>query len=285
MPFNAVQFCTDYNIEYSLTGKNVSNGWVGIHDIYEKDTSFHMGINPAKAYVYSWKSGWHPLHKVVSDLLGVSTKQAQDIVKQYSSDAYYEQILNKKRFIISEDTLKKSHMRYLRKRGFNATYIRDKYDLRSIGTRIVIPVYYNNKIVSYQESETRYKFYKSCPKDMAIINYKDILYNVDNSTEDFVVVVEGILDVWRMDDNCVSTFGISYTKNQLVLLTKRYKHVIIMYDNEPEAQRQAKRMAVELDMMGVDVTVDTDFLKKHSVKDAGELQQEVADEYMESLLR
>jgi hypothetical protein len=285
MPFNAVQFCTDYSIPYALTGKNVSNGWVGIHDIYKTDHSFHMGINPVKAYVYSWKSGWHPLNKVVSDLLGITVEQANSIIAQYSSESYYEQILQKKKFTISEEPLKKSHTRYLRKRGFNATYIKDKYDLRSSGSKIVIPVYYNNKIVSYQESETTHKFYKSCAKDKAIINYKDILYNTDNSTEDYVVVVEGILDVWRMDDNCVCTFGTSYTKNQLVVLTKRYKHVIILYDNEVEAQRKANNMAVELDMMGVQVTINTELLKKYNVKDCGELQQEHADEYMESLLR
>lgn len=278
--FDAEQFCKDYNIDYRTQGKNVSQGWIGINDIYTFDNTFHMGINPDGAYVYSWKTGHHFLDKVIQDLLNVTKTKAQQIIKRYDLIQSYEKQIEKKKFSISEEPLKAKHRNFIRGRNYNAQYIEQKYDLRSNDQKLVIPVYYNQEIVSYQERDIDQKFYKSCPKDTAIINYKDILYNLDNCNENYVVVTEGILDCWRLDDNSVSCFGIGYTKKQIALLAKLFTHVIIMFDNEYEAQRKAESMASELDMMGVHSIVEQQILQQADVNDPGDLPQHIADDFM-----
>lgn len=271
----------DNNIDYRLSGKNISEGWVGIQDPYEHDTGYHMGINPHGAYCSSWKTGGHNLRKVLSDILSISWFEANKLIKDYSTETHIETMLNKKKFVISENKPSRVHRDYLRSRGFNANYLIETYDIRADGYKLVFPVYYRGAIVSYQERDIRNKFYKACSKDTAILNYKDILYNIDRATSDFIVVVEGLFDVFRLGDDAVATFGTSWTKKQVGILQK-YKKVIIMFDNEEntDTRKRADGLGAELSMLGVDVEVNWEYLRGLNTHDAGELRQEQADAFM-----
>jgi len=289
MAFNASQFCTDYSVPFVTSGTNVSDGWVGINDIYENDNSYHMGINIRDAYVKSWISGWHSLNQVIQDILGINYSKALAVIAEYTDDAISVPLDKKKRvglkpFKISETPIKKSHGDFLRSRGFSATFLKNKYDLRSDGYNIVIPIYYNHKIISFQKRDIRSKIYRPCSLESAIMNYKDVLFNLDNVFANFVVVVEGITDNFRLGDNSVCTFGTSYTKAQSYEIARLNKHTIILFDNEKPAQKKAKKLAIELDMMGVDVEIDTTLLAECGVNDPGELSEEQSKEYMQLLL-
>jgi len=273
---------SDNNIDYRTSGKNISEGWVGISDPYAHDTGYHMGINPIGSYCYSWKTGGAKLNKVLSDVLGITWYEADKLIKEYSTITHIEKMLNKQKFVISEDKPGRIHRDYLRSRGFNANYLIDTYDIRADGYKLVFPVYYRGEIVSYQERDIRKKFYKACSKETAILNYKDILYNIDNAVSDFVVAVEGLFDVFRLGDDAVATFGTSWTPKQVRVLL-RYKKVIIMFDNEDNVDtvRRANGLGAELSMLGVDVEVNWDYLRSLDIHDAGELNQEQADTFMD----
>ena len=273
---------TDYNIDYITSGKNISASWgVGINDPYAHDTGYHMGINPVGAYCYSWKTGGAQLNKVLADVLNITWYEADKLIEEYSTVSKIEKMLNKKKFVIVEGKPSKVHKDYLRSRGFNANYLIDTYDIRADGYKLVFPVYYKGAIVSYQERDIRKKYYKACKKEIAILNYKDILYNIDRAVSDFIVVVEGLFDVFRLGDDAVATFGTSWTKNQVKVLLP-YKKVIIMFDNEDNAdtKKRANGLGAELSMLGVDVEVNWDYLRSLNIHDAGELSQEQADDFM-----
>lgn len=286
MPFDAVRFCKDHNVPYALEGKNVGNGYVGINDPFAlHDSTFHGAFNPIKGTFTSWKTGSHTLVDVICALIGVNRKKAYEIIKQYDSVTLYEEKLNKKPFKISESRPSQTHKDFIESRGFNPNILIQKYDIRADNFNLVFPVYYYHKIVSYQERDIRYKFYKSCPTETAIINYKDILYNLDNCKKNYVVVVEGLFDVFRMGDNCCGTFGISYTKKQVALLANLFTHVIIMFDPEPEAQKKAQTMGSLLEMMGVEVGIEQNYCTYMEAKDPGELTDRQAESYMSKLQR
>ena len=56
--------------------------------------------------------------------------------------------------------------------------------------------------------------------EKSVVNYKDILYNMDRVQGEKVVVVEGITDVWRMGDGFVASFGTTLTSAQINLSDK-----------------------------------------------------------------
>lgn len=68
------------------------------------------------------------------------------------------------------------------------------------------------------------------------------VYGIHKAPTDRVLVVEGPSDVWRMGPGAVALMGIDWKKmqaNQLRLFPRRY----IMFDPEPNAQRQAQKLA------------------------------------------
>jgi hypothetical protein len=281
--FDAIQFCKDHGVEYRTSGKNVSDGWVGINDIYQPDSSFHMGINIEGGYVYSWKSGGHRLEEVIKDLLTVSYPEARKLIQDYSSHTISLDYMPKTPFEIATGKPTKAMRTFLCSRRYNATNLIEKYDLRGNENRLVIPVYFNNRIVSYQERDITKKFYKSCPKNMSIMNYKDILYPMDYAKKSYVVVVEGIFDAYRLGDNAVCTFGTSWTRKQLQILAVTYETIIVMFDNEAEAQRKGASLVAELSMMGCDAILESSFLQAMQVNDPDELTNKQARIFMELL--
>ena len=94
------------------------------------------------------------------------------------------------------------HIRYLEGRGFDAQYLINKYDLRGTlytgdiyAYRVITPIYYNNRIVSYQGRDFTGKQnirYATCKPENEIIHHKKILFNLDNSKQESVIVMEGV---------------------------------------------------------------------------------------------
>jgi len=284
MAFDIVQFCKDYNVEYRTEGKNVSEGWIGLQDVYaNSDNGYHLGFNTYGSYLYSWKSGGHSLNQYLQDLLSINFFEATKITKEYDKYQVTDIFKRKKKFDIVETPTTPIIRNFIRHRRYNAKKLVEKYDLRGDGYNMVIPIYYNGSIVSYQTRNVREKFYIGCANDKSIMNYKDILYPLDNCTEDWCVVVEGIFDAYRLGDNAVCSFGTSWTKKQATLLASRFKRVIIMYDDEVEAQRKAKKLGAELEMMGVDVDIESDFLRIMEASDPDNLSGKQARIFMEMM--
>jgi DNA primase len=71
-----------------------------------------------------------------------------------------------------------------------------------------------------------------------------------------VVVVEGVFDCWRLGPkNVAATMGTSMSDQQINLLSKRFKKVIFLFDNEREAQLRAKKYGEQLSALGVEVEI------------------------------
>jgi DNA primase len=128
-----------------------------------------------------------------------------------------------------------------------------------------VPIYYSNRLVSYQARSIYSKEkckeldilrYKNYPIELGLINIKHILYNLDNCLEDWIVVVEGVFDCWRLGPkNVAATMGTSASQEQINLLAKRYKKVIFLFDNEKQAQDRAKKYGGQLSALGVEVEI------------------------------
>ena len=133
--------------------------------------------------------------------------------------------------------------RYLAGRGFDARVI-DQFGLSlcmkpgPFMGRILIPVYQDGKLISYQGRtivegmKPKYLF----PTDVPFHNG---LYNWDMaSRHDWVVLVEGVTDLWRMwlrgYPNTAATFGKTLKQEQFRLLVGRpeIKTVVFFWDGE-----------------------------------------------------
>jgi DNA primase len=154
------------------------------------------------------------------------------------------------------------HKKYLQKRNFDADRLEAEWDLLGTGPvgdyklRIIAPITFRGRVVSYQGralSELASLKYKACRLDEEVIPHKTLLYGLDRASGHSAIVVEGITDVWRLGFGAVATFGVQWTREQIVLL-REYPRVFIMYDfGEAEAEEQGRRLAYALAGLGVSV--------------------------------
>lgn len=271
--FDAERFLKDYGISYVTSGKNTSVGWVQISCPFCADPSYHGGISITGAY-NCWKCGKKSLYSVISTILNISYVDVKEIVDKYT----YNYKRSREREVTNYENeslelpigtggLKSVHEKYLLSRNFDC----DKLEkFRLMGTnhigdysfRVIIPIFYNGKMVSYtgraiyEDMEPKYK---TCSKKEEIIPHKNILYNLDNSIKDTVIVVEGPTDVWRIGDDCVATFGVNFTLQQVKNLVLRYKKIYVLYDSDPAGVQQSEKLVWDLDSLGVEAyRVDLD---------------------------
>lgn len=182
------------------------------------------------------------------------------------------------------------HLAYLKKRGFvgvNLSQLLATYGLYGTGPigpynyRIIAPIYFDGNLVSYQGRDYTGKSllkYKACPKTEEIRDHKNCLYGMDLVKGETVVVVEGVVDAWKLGPGAVATFGQSYTTAQIRLLVERWKRRIILFDKD--AKTQANRLATTLSGFSGETLMVT----LNDYKDPGELSVENGQEIMKILV-
>jgi len=284
MSFDALSFVKDYKIIYWTEGPNTQPGWVNIRCPFCSDSSNHGGFNISKAYYNCWKCGPKKLETVIKNILGVNYYKALEIVKEYLGRNQILNILNKKekkevlKVDLPGEKLKKPHRKYLKNKNYNPDFLIEKYGL--LGTnfvgewkyRIIIPIYFNNRLVSFQGRDYTGKAklrYKTLKDDLSVISPKQIFYNLDNCRGGRIAVMEGAPDVWRFGDNFIATLGTGMTSYQIKILS-RYKFVFFIFDPGEEAQERAEKYAQSVSAFGVCVEI----IDLGGEKDPGERSEE-----------
>lgn len=147
-----------------------------------------------------------------------------------------------------------AHRRYLRGRGFDPDELERLWHLKGIGQasrlswRIFMPWELHGETVSWTTrtiSDSSSLRYLSASEEEEILNHKELLYGEDLVRGHGVGVVEGQPDAWAGGPGFVATGGTSFTRAQ-VLRMSRYLRVVICFDAEVEAQRRARALQNEL---------------------------------------
>jgi len=297
---NIIKFCEDYHIEMAPQDhKHAGAGWVNVVCPFcSGNPGFHLGFDVTKNYFRCWRCGYHPITKVIQKLTGVNKHEAYRILKIYGGrvTAPKSKIIKIKRkkfkYPFGTDILQNNHKRYLEKRKFDPDKLEYEWDLLGTGPaalldgidyshRILAPIYYQNKIVSFQTRAITNKTgvkYLACPKPREEIHHKHILYGMDKVSGKVVVLVEGITDVWRLGPGAVACFGIGWKLQQRKLLTQNFDRIIILFDDDPQARKEATGLMMETGFRGKNII-------KHTIEgDPGGMSQDDADHLMKDLI-
>lgn len=298
--FDAIAFLTDHRIDHTTQHQKCTANHVNVHCPFcIGSQNYHLGIHVIDKKSNCWRCGPHSIEEYIKTVLNCSWAQAYYIANIYNvagASIHYEnrktvQNISPEKFKLPSGTqpLLDSHRKYLKDRRFNDKLIERLWDVRSGGVigdfrnRIIIPIYFNNMIVSYQGRDVTNKKedkYRTCEKDKEIIFHKSILYGLDKAIGDTVVVVEGVTDVWRLGPGAVATFGINYKHKQMQLLTS-FKRVCILFDNEPAAQEQAQKLADDISYVS---DAEVFIIDSEIEGDPGGMSQLQADQLMYEIL-
>jgi len=255
--FDIIKFLESRDISYHTSGKNVSQGWIGIQCPFCGDKSNHLGINLSSKAASCFICGKHRLIDVVKELDNVGYGQAKKTISQFGGGYVAPQERHhgpSKVILPGKPELSDLHKQFLTKRNFDPEQILQTYQVRSVDIigkykfRLIIPVTYRKRVTGFTARDVTGKAsikYISSENEKSVVPVKDSLYNLDRCANDTIIVVEGATDVWRIGTNCCGTFGIGTSKAQLHLLSK-FKRIFILFDAEENAQLRAEKLAVAL---------------------------------------
>lgn len=264
--FDLLGYLASRGIRYSLEGKNVSQGWLGVKCPFCVDKSNHLGINLHSKAFSCFKCGeTGTIFRYVAALEPGGELAARQVLAEFRSSElaldFKPQTEPVKHFNPPETTpLSGAAKVYLRKRKFPYKMLQTKYQIAgfdAISTykfRLFIPVFFNEQMVTFttrsytDQIEPKYLHY---PKRKSSLFVKETLYNIDNAKDNTVVVVEGPIDAWRIGDGAVATYGVVFTQKQIKLLRERFKRVFVMYDTD--AQDQAEKLTDSLACFSLEV--------------------------------
>lgn len=113
--------------------------------------------------------------------------------------------------------------------------------------RIYIPIHYQGEVVSWttraigKHVQPRYL---SAGPEQESVSHKSILYGGDY-VRNAVIVCEGPTDVWRIGPGAVATLGTSYSRSQMLEISKVPIRAVC-FDMERPAQKRATKLVEEL---------------------------------------
>ena len=269
-----IQFFQDFNINYLTEGhKHCRPGWINTACPFcTGNPGYHLGVTKDGSHFYCWRCGWHPTIPTLAKLASISESKVKAITSQYIG---FSTVPDDK-ILIGNKTHKlpgcispllPKHERYLAKRNFDPKKIEKEWDILGTGpislldgidygNRILAPIFWDRKQVTFQArdiSNTHHLKYMACPKERELIHHKHIVYGKQGKWGSTAIVVEGITDVWRIGPLAVATFGIEFTLQQIRILSKAFSRIFIMFDDDPQAKIQAKKLMAELQFRGVEV--------------------------------
>lgn len=165
-------------------------------------------------------------------------------------------------------------VQYLIGRGFDVDWLADTYrvsyclrappEYRSIGDRIIVPVFMDRVCVGWQ-SRVPYNLTKEQLRQYGIPKYYTaptmpkslVLYNYDVArTFPFIVINEGVTDSWAVGPYSVATLGasLSMIQKSRLLYENQGKPLIFMWD--PDARLKMEGVIAEMRRIGTNPIVE-----------------------------
>ena len=255
-----IELMDKLQIPYRIAGQHhhATPGWVNIECPYcSPDTGkFKLGYNINGKYLSCWSCGSKRLSTTLGKLNRTNISPQSDylwkVCKELSNDKIVTTLKRSGRYKppITDRLYEESSAGvYLQSRGFNVENISKFWGIREIRShsnlywRLFIPILLNGREVSWTSraisDENPYRYISARPEE-ELINHKDLLYGQCH-VRNTCIVCEGVTDVWKIGPGAVATFGTSFTRSQVLKLSKIPVRVIV-YDNEPLAQRQADKL-------------------------------------------
>jgi len=267
-----IDILDQFEIPYWTEGKNVTQGWINITCPFCSDHSNHLGISKESLLFNCWRCGTSgPFVNLLIELTGLSFKECLDIVSEsdisfqksavdqvidalrekpleVEVDKVFDVVLPKEFEFVTDSLNFPLLDSYLERRNVaRSTLIEYVCGVCRGGqymNRLIIPVVCQGKVVSFQAADlqgTAELKYRSAPISMGAIN--NYLYGYDE-IDKRMIVVEGILDKWRVGREAVAAFTSTITEEQEKLIrAKNLDELYFCFDGESVAYTKAIKVA------------------------------------------
>lgn len=294
---NVRDICEQHGIPYWTEGyKQCGPGWIQLDCPFcIGNVGPHLGYNEEKGYFNCWRCGGHGVVQSLSAILKITYSAAKAMASERTTSSpgvsrVRVRVRRECKWPVGTGDIKSIHRKYLIRRGFDPDKIEKTWGIRGTGPigpykfRVIAPIFHpDGRMISFTGRDVTGRSalrYKACSMEREAENHKDHLYGLWLVKHDWVVVVEGPADAWRLGPGAVATFGIAYRPAQMAKM-RTFKRRFILFDHgDPQARKQSKKITAELSIFhGRTWTVDI------QDKDPGEMKQSDANAMMLELSR
>lgn len=254
-----IDIYNQFEIPWWDRGKNVTRGWINISCPFCSDHSNHCGVNPATEFFNCWRCGrtghfidllmrltnlpYKECESIISKPSVASVKGiVEDINKIFTEDIFESSRVVKNKTVLPErfeliayNTEFSLLNRYLERRVVSIdTVIKHGCGICRSGpfmNRLIIPVTFQGEVVAFQAADlTGFARIKYKTSTNQINNY---LYGYDEFEGKKAILVEGVLDAWRVGKNALATFGTHVTDRQKrLILEKKLDELYFIWDED-----------------------------------------------------
>lgn len=280
-----IRFYNDHRIPWLTEGnKHCTKGWVNTHCPWcTGSKSYHLGTPLEGGPFKCWRCGVHPFIPTLARLTGLTEQDIKGKLRSYGRAPGKPVKREVKRRIRTKSqkyptgvtAMTSRHHAYLRGRGFDPKEIEQVWKVEGTGPvsnldnisfnhRLIYPIIWEGEQVSFQTRDITGRAqlkYITCPQERELIAHKDIVYGLQDYWLDTGICVEGVMDVWKLGPQAFATMGTEWTKKQGRIMADSFKRVVVVYDNEPDAQKNATSLVAYLRFRGIQAqsfTVKTD---------------------------
>lgn len=253
---NFKEFLTRCNVPFVESGSaRCRPGWIQLDcpRCSRPESRWHMGYNLARRYLHCWSCGPKDLAATLNEITAIPVAECRKVIGDLDYDRTLVVEAPRGRLSLPKgvEPLMAPHRRYLIARGFDPDELVKLWGLQATGAvsthpwRIFIPIHYGGEVVSWTTrslaDSDHLGRYRSARLSEEKVPHKHLLYG-EEWCEHTVIVCEGPTDVWKIGPGAVATMGTSYTKPQILKMSK-YARRVILFDNEKAAQRRARNLA------------------------------------------
>lgn len=254
-----VEVLQELDVDFRLPGQHhhTTWGWVNIECPLCSPASghFRLGIPEGGRVANCWQCGRQRLGDALSLASGRPLGRVLRLLGDldYSDAVPYERPAGRLVLPKGVGPLRPAHEDYLRRRRVDPDAARFLWGVQGIGVaprlcwRLFLPVTERGQVVSWTTrslSDRHARRYWSAARDEEALPHKSLLYG-EELARHALLVCEGPLDALRVGPGAVATFGADWTAAQL-LRASRYPVRLVCLDNEPGAQRQARKLCEAL---------------------------------------
>lgn len=238
---------------------HTTSGWVNVDcpRCSPGSEKYRLGIPLNGQVSHCWLCGKLNLVQVLSELSGQPVNVVIGLLRGLWSGSHRDKSVKpttggKLVRPVGVEKMNHRHRLYLEDRGIDPDYAEEVWKVQGTGQlsdkpwRLYLPIFLNGKEVSWTTRSigTMGTPYLSARPDQEVIRHRELLYG-EHLCGSSVVVVEGPLDAIVVGAGCVATMGIGYSDEQAGRIA-RYPVRAICFDNEPDAQRRARRLVRDL---------------------------------------
>jgi len=290
---DAGRFLRDHGFHVATPGeRHWSEGWTNTPCPFctGRSAGNHLGHDGKEPWV-CWRCGPHSSVEVVKQFLGGSWGEARRTVGEYGGRGDIARkppsrapgtLSGEAPLPVGSGPPGERHLEYLRIRGFQdpeglcRTWgILGTGPASDLPWRLVAPVFVDGRRVSWISRDVTGRAstrYLPCPRGREILPHKHTLYGIDQILRGgFLILVEGIVDVWKLGPGAVALFGQRPTPaQQLLIIRSGVSRVGVFLD--PDAITSASIIVSILCGVGMDCYLI------QSDRDPGDLQEGEARE-------